>query len=177
MTSAKASSCLPFTMVGFFGASSELALSVFFSPGKLRTMKAHYLNAAGDIRIIRPFIYVRERQTREFAENSKLPIITENCPACFEGPKERYRVKTLIAQQEHLFPNLLNNLLRTMKPLLVDASFNTILEQIRAREQDAPATSTRRMAKDDGASDAALLSAAAPVSGHSSLQGARGDDV
>ena len=47
-----------------------------------------------------------------------LPVIPENCPACFEGPKERYRIKTLLAQQEHLFPGLVGNLLRAMRPLM-----------------------------------------------------------
>ncbi|RYG39905.1 tRNA 2-thiocytidine biosynthesis protein TtcA, partial [archaeon] len=57
-----------------------------FRNGLLRTMKAHYLNDAGDIRIIRPLVYVRERQTREFAAAMALPIINENCPACYTGP-------------------------------------------------------------------------------------------
>lgn len=39
-----------------------------FHNGRLRTMKANYTNKAGDVRIIRPFVYVRERMTREFAE-------------------------------------------------------------------------------------------------------------
>lgn len=48
-----------------------------FRNGLLRTMKANYVNDAGDIRIIRPLVFVRERQTREFATAMKLPIITE----------------------------------------------------------------------------------------------------
>ena len=44
-------------------------MSAFFG-GKLRTMKAHYLNDAKDIRVIRPFVYVRERQTADFAQHS-----------------------------------------------------------------------------------------------------------
>lgn len=47
----------------------------------------------------------------------------ENCPACFEGPKERYRVKTLLAHQEHLFPRIMESLLRTMEPLMIDGSY------------------------------------------------------
>ena len=43
------------------------------------------MNKEKDIRIIRPFVYVREKQLREFAKTVKLPIIDENCPACFEG--------------------------------------------------------------------------------------------
>jgi len=43
----------------------------------------------GDLRVIRPFIYVRETDTRLFAESANLPVIPENCPACFEAPKVR----------------------------------------------------------------------------------------
>ena len=71
-------------------------------------MKAHYTNKEGDLRIIRPLVYVRENTLRHFAESQKLPIIAENCPACFEAPKERQRVKQLLAQQELLFPRFEN---------------------------------------------------------------------
>ena len=47
----------------------------------------------------RPLVYVRERELREFAEREGLPVIPENCPACFESPKERHRTKQLLAQQ------------------------------------------------------------------------------
>jgi tRNA(Ile)-lysidine synthase TilS/MesJ len=50
-------------------------------------MKANYTIDAGDIKVIRPLIYVRERATRDFSQQSGLPIINENCPACFEQPK------------------------------------------------------------------------------------------
>ena len=55
--------------------------------GQVRTMKANYKIEAGDVRVIRPLIYVREHMTRDFSQTSKLPIINENCPACFEQPK------------------------------------------------------------------------------------------
>jgi tRNA 2-thiocytidine biosynthesis protein TtcA len=98
--------------------AESLLMSVFHN-GRLRTMKANYLNNAEDVRVIRPFAYVREYQTRQFAADAHLPIIDENCPACFEGPKERYRIKTLLTQQEHLIPTLMPNLLRAMKPLML----------------------------------------------------------
>ena len=49
--------------------------------------------------VLRPLVYVRERELREFAEREGLPVIPENCPACFESPKERHRTKQLLAQQ------------------------------------------------------------------------------
>ena len=73
-------------------------MSVFHN-GRLRTMKANYAVREGDLRVVRPFVYVRERQLREFAEAQGLPVIPENCPACFESPKERHRTKQLLAQQ------------------------------------------------------------------------------
>lgn len=102
-------------------------MSVFHN-GVLRTMKACYLNREQDIRVIRPFVYVREKQLREFAKTMNLPIIDENCPACFEGcvrarrlisrPKERYRMKTLLAAEENLFPNVFNCILSAIIPLM-----------------------------------------------------------
>jgi len=50
-------------------------------------MKAHYTVQEGDLRVIRPLVYIREKALRDFAETQKLPIIPENCPACFEQPK------------------------------------------------------------------------------------------
>jgi len=81
-------------------------------------MKANYTVMEGDSRVIRPFVYVREKDLRSFAEKVKLPVIAENCPACFEAPKERHRTKQLLAAQEILFPDLYNSLLTAMKPLM-----------------------------------------------------------
>lgn len=65
-------------------------------------MKANYTIDAGDIRVIRPLIYTREKQTKEYSIQAKLPVINENCPACFEQPKERARVKKLLLQEESM---------------------------------------------------------------------------
>lgn len=63
---------------------------------------------------------LRERLTREFAAATRLPIISENCPACFEGPKERYHVKKLLAAEEAANPTLFPCLERAMLPLMTD---------------------------------------------------------
>ena len=59
-----------------------------------------------------------EKIFKEFAINSKLPIIQENCPACFSAPKERHRMKVLLSQQENLFPSLFSSLQKAMLPLM-----------------------------------------------------------
>eukprot|EP00112_Aurelia_sp_Birch-Aquarium-sp1_P009486 Seg208.7 transcript_id=Seg208.7/GoldUCD/mRNA.D3Y31 product=tRNA-cytidine protein_id=Seg208.7/GoldUCD/D3Y31 len=96
--------------------AESFMMSVFHN-GLLRTMKANYSVTEGDLRIIRPLIYVREKDLRQFAEQENLPVISENCPACFEAPKERHRMKQLLANQEILFPNLFSSIQTSLKPL------------------------------------------------------------
>jgi tRNA(Ile)-lysidine synthase TilS/MesJ len=81
-------------------------------------MKANYVNDKGDLRIIRPLVYVRERMTKSFSEESKLPVITENCPACFAAPTERHRTKLLLASQEQIVPDIFSSIQKAMKPLM-----------------------------------------------------------
>jgi tRNA 2-thiocytidine biosynthesis protein TtcA len=97
---------------------AESFLMSAFHNGCLRTMKANYHCELGDIRIIRPLVYVRERLTREYAKIFDLPIIEENCPACFEAPKERARVKVVLANQEVVHPSLFQSIQRALGPLM-----------------------------------------------------------
>ena len=88
--------------------------------GHLKTMKSHYINDEGDIRIIRPFVYVRERQLRDFSTTASLPVIEDNCPACFAKPTQREHMKQLLAAQEADYPNTFKALLSAMKPLMAE---------------------------------------------------------
>ncbi|MBD3671798.1 MAG: tRNA 2-thiocytidine biosynthesis protein TtcA [Gammaproteobacteria bacterium] len=91
-----------------------------FHQGQLRTMKAHYLNDDGDIRIIRPLVYVRERQTADFANAATLPVIPDSCPACFAMPTQREHMKTLLQAEERQTKHLYKNLLSAMRPLMLE---------------------------------------------------------
>lgn len=97
---------------------AESFLMSAFHGGQLRTMKAHYTNDAGDLRVIRPFIYTRERQTAAYAQENDLPVIPDSCPACFQMPSQRQHMKELLAQEEKQNKNLFKNLLSTIRPLL-----------------------------------------------------------
>jgi len=83
-------------------------------------MKANYRINAGDISVIRPMVYCRESMMTDFAKSVNLPVINENCPACFEEPKERARIKKLLLRESTLYPNLYDNLRRAMIPLMRD---------------------------------------------------------
>lgn len=96
---------------------AESFLMSVFHNGRLRTMKACYTVARTDLRVVRPMIYVREQELRCFARDNCLPVIPENCPGCFEEPKERRRVKQLLSQQQALYPRLMESLRTALRPL------------------------------------------------------------
>jgi len=47
-----------------------------------------------------------------------LPVISENCPACFASPKERARVKNLLSSQESIHPQIINSIKKAVTPLM-----------------------------------------------------------
>ena len=85
-------------------------------------MKANYEINAGDLSVIRPMIYCRESLMTAFAKEHNLPVINENCPACFEEPKERARIKKLLSREETLYPNIYDNIRRSLIPIMHDDS-------------------------------------------------------
>ena len=97
---------------------AESFLMSAFHGGQLRTMKAHYLIDAGDLRVIRPLVYCRERQTGDFADAAGLPVVPDSCPACFSAPTQREHMKGLLAREEKENKHLFANLLQAMRPLL-----------------------------------------------------------
>lgn len=99
---------------------AESLLMSIFHGGQLRTMKAHYLNDAGDVRIIRPLVYCRERQTADFARSAGLPLVPDSCPACFSAPTRREQMKSLLAREEAAYPHLFANILHAIKPLMTE---------------------------------------------------------
>ena len=105
-------------------AAESLLMSLFYN-GSLHTMRARYMNEDGDVRIIRPLIYVREHQTRDFSRAANLPVVTSTCLGCsphFRIPAQRTRIKQLLAEEEKTNPRLFNSLLAAMKPLILDRS-------------------------------------------------------
>ncbi|OQR94019.1 cysteine desulfurase [Thraustotheca clavata] len=100
--------------------------------GQVRTMKAKYWNDTKDVEIIRPLVYAREEALKDFAYSARLPVINENCPACFEEPKERQRVKKMLFKEESLNPEMYNSFRRALLPLMDNEIYGP-LNAIRAR--------------------------------------------
>jgi tRNA 2-thiocytidine biosynthesis protein TtcA len=97
---------------------AESFLMSAFNNGKLQTMKANYLINKQDLRVIRPLVYVREHETTAYAKSAQLPIILDNCPACFSKPTQREHMKQLLAKEEKANSTVFNSLLQALKPLM-----------------------------------------------------------
>lgn len=99
--------------------AESLLMSILYQ-GRLHTMKAHYVIDAGDLRVIRPLIHVRETQTRSFAQTAQLPVIVDNCPACYSQPQQRAYIKAFLQQEAQLHPNVYANIQSAMAALVAD---------------------------------------------------------
>ena len=143
--------------------------------GFLRTMKANYKINAGDLSVIRPFAYCRESLMTQFAKSANLPIINENCPACFEEPKERARMKKLLSKEETLYPSFYDNIKRAMLPLMHDDATAIM----RSYTDEAIAKSRKGVKKkpsdfkkkENGKNDTKEIVAASEQGGHSATNG------
>jgi tRNA 2-thiocytidine biosynthesis protein TtcA len=119
--------------------AESFLMSAFFG-GQLNTMKAHYVIDAGDLRVIRPFVYVRERQTADFAARAGMPVAMDNCPACFRVPTQRVEMKKLLAGLERDHKQLFLNLQHAMRPLMargLAADPHTYLGQLEQAQLDS----------------------------------------
>lgn len=115
-----------------------------FHNGALRTMSAHYTIGEGDLRVIRPLAYAREAMMRKFSQSARLPVINENCPACFEAPQERHRVKKMLQQEESVFENVYSNLRRAMLPLMDADTCTSLREAAVQRKKPKPNPNQKR---------------------------------
>eukprot|EP00984_Skeletonema_dohrnii_P028276 scaffold18198_cov134-Skeletonema_dohrnii-CCMP3373.AAC.3 len=121
-TTARKNNCNKLVLAQHLDDCAESFLMSIMHNGFIRTMKANYQINAGDVSVIRPLVYCRENLMTEFAKANNLPVINENCPACFEEPKERARVKKLLAREETLYPNLYDHIRRALIPVMHDDS-------------------------------------------------------
>jgi tRNA 2-thiocytidine biosynthesis protein TtcA len=117
-STARKNNCNKLVLAQHLDDLAESFMMSVFHGGSLRTMKAHYTIDAGDLQVIRPLVYVRERQLVRFAQAAELPVIADNCPACFSKPTQREHMKQLLAQQEQNSSQLFSNMLHAMRPLM-----------------------------------------------------------
>ena len=161
-TTARKNNCNKLVLAQHLDDCAESMFMSVMHNGFLRTMKAHYRINAGDVSVIRPMAYCRESLMTTFAKEANLPVINENCPACFEEPKERARIKKLLSREETLYPNLYDNIRRALIPLMHDdmtslmrSYLEEALEKSRKEESNNKKGSKKKKRGDNGGSQMA----------------------
>jgi len=128
---------------------AETALMGMLHNGHMRSMMANYTEKQGDIKVIRPLVYVREKETKDFSYKAKLPVINENCPACFEAPQERRRIKKLLATEEANCPSIFSNMRRALVPLMDPEVLDTLSKSTLEREAKGKGNKKPKRKRDD----------------------------
>ncbi|MBR3049907.1 MAG: tRNA 2-thiocytidine biosynthesis protein TtcA, partial [Selenomonadaceae bacterium] len=63
--------------------------------------------------VIRPLVYVRESEIKNFVAKSGFDVLKSPCP--FDGATNRQQIKNLIGDLEKNFPDLFNHLAAAMR--------------------------------------------------------------
>ncbi len=90
-----------------------LLLNLFFE-GALRAMPARLVSDDGAHVVIRPLVYVSEAETRQYARERGLPVVSCCCPACGDLGLKRQRVKRLLAELEVEHPGVKQSMLAAL---------------------------------------------------------------
>ncbi len=113
-------------------AAETLLLNIFFT-GKLQAMPPVLISDDQRNRVVRPMLYLRERDIATYAANKAAPVVGNcSCPgATWVASSQRQRMKELIRSLEERYPETCAHILgasANVKPsnLMDDALFNFV---------------------------------------------------
>ena len=93
------------------------AVETFFmgllSSGQINTFLPKTFLTRSNVTVIRPLVYVREREIKKFTSADKFNIVKSPCP--IDGTTNRQKIKNLIAELGKDFPDLFNHLAAAMR--------------------------------------------------------------
>lgn len=91
----------------------ETFLMSIFLNGKIHTFSPVTYLSRSDVKVIRPFIYVSEKDIRAVARKLEFPVVGKCCP--MDGYSKREYMKDLVKNLGHDIPKLKANLLGAIK--------------------------------------------------------------
>ncbi len=91
----------------------ETALLSLFYEGRFYCFAPETFLERAQVRVIRPFLYVEEREIRQFAQAASLPVVHNPCP--MDRTSRRADIKELIRTLERDNPFLRSNLFGAVK--------------------------------------------------------------
>jgi tRNA 2-thiocytidine biosynthesis protein TtcA len=113
-----------------------LLLNQFFV-GSLKAMAPRMLADCGDITVIRPLVYLEEREILEEATARRLPIVSCSCPAVDGIDLQRQRMKRLLSSLEQEIPSIKRSLLHALANVHPRHLLDTSLQR-RGEEEPLP---------------------------------------
>jgi tRNA 2-thiocytidine biosynthesis protein TtcA len=107
-----------------------LLLNQFFV-GSLKAMAASMLSDNGETVVIRPLVYMPEKDIIRFSHEAGLPVVCCCCPVCGTADLQRKRMKRLLKELEQDIPHIKNSLLKAISNVhprhLLDRRLQTAL--------------------------------------------------
>ncbi len=90
-----------------------LLLNQFFV-GSLKAMAPRMLADNGVTTVIRPLVYLEERDIIQFSRTNSFPVVCCCCPVCGVADQKRKRMKGLISELEREIPFIKRSLLKAL---------------------------------------------------------------
>jgi len=90
-----------------------LLLNQFFV-GSLKSMAASMLADNGETTVIRPLVYVEEKEIIDFSAMKGYPVVCCRCPVCGVADLQRKKMKELLATLEKDIPHVKRSMLKAM---------------------------------------------------------------
>jgi tRNA 2-thiocytidine biosynthesis protein TtcA len=90
-----------------------LLLNQFFV-GSLKAMAPRMLADNGVTTVIRPLVYVEEREIIPFSRGNRFPVVCCCCPVCGVADQQRKKMKQLLSELERVNPFVKRSLLKAL---------------------------------------------------------------
>jgi tRNA 2-thiocytidine biosynthesis protein TtcA len=90
-----------------------LLLNQFFV-GSLKAMAPSMLADNGETTVIRPLVYVEEKEIIQFSRENSFPVVCCCCPVCGTADMQRKKMKQLLTDLQQSIPHVKRSLLRAL---------------------------------------------------------------
>ena len=114
-----------------------LLLNQFFV-GSLKAMSPSMLADNGEITVIRPLVYVEEKEIIPFARENCFPVVCCCCPVCGTADMQRKKMKELLKELEKGIPHVKKSLLKALGNVQLRHLLDRRLQQICGAEPFLP---------------------------------------
>jgi len=105
----------------------ETLLMLQFFNGQIKTMPPVLRAENGVHTVIRPMVYIWEREIIKYARGMKFPVVCCCCPACGDTSLQRQQIKAFLKRLEEGHPGIKNSLLKATRnvqlPYLMDPRY------------------------------------------------------